>query len=298
MRALTMAAAFVVLCAAPHAVVRQAPAVAAGDLAVDVRSRAVKPGEILAITVRAAAPLSAIAVTLGDRPVPVWRDSPTTWRGLAGLDVEQAPGPVALKAGGTPAGGPALARTVTLQVDPASFVERTLTVPPRYVDPPASARPRIEREAKRLHAIYEIVSDDRTPGPFAAPVPQRRSSPFGARSIFNGVPRERHGGLDFASPAGTVIRAPSAGKVVLVGPLYFTGNTVVLDHGRGLYSVLAHMQRTMVREGQVVLQGARLGTVGMTGRATGPHLHWTVRLGGTRVDPAAVLDVLGVAAAP
>jgi murein DD-endopeptidase MepM/ murein hydrolase activator NlpD len=184
---------------------------------------------------------------------------------------------------------------VTLQVEPAAFVERTLTVAPRFVDPPASARPRIEREAKRLHAIYETVSADRTPGPFVAPVPQRRSSPFGARSIFNGVPRERHGGLDFASPAGTVIRAPAAGKVVLVAPLYFTGNTVVIDHGRGLYSVLAHLQRATVRQGQVVLQGARLGTVGMTGRATGPHLHWTVRLGGTRIDPAAVLDVLGPA---
>lgn len=267
-------------------------------LAIDVHSRAVKPGEILDITVRSAAPLTTLTVTLGDRPVPVWRVSPTTWRGLAGLDVEQAPGPIELKAGGTPAKAPPLARSVTLQVEPAAFPERTLTVAPRFVDPPASARPRIEREAKRLRAIYETVSADRTPGAFVAPVPQRRSSPFGARSIFNGVPRERHGGLDFASPAGTVIRAPAAGKVALVAPLYFTGNTVVLDHGRGLYSVLAHMQRTLVTPGQVVAQGARLGTVGMTGRATGPHLHWTVRLGGTRIDPAAVLDVLAPAARP
>jgi murein DD-endopeptidase MepM/ murein hydrolase activator NlpD len=77
-----------------------------------------------------------------------------------------------------------------------------------------------------------------------------------------------------------------------VAPLYFTGNTVVLDHGYGVYSVLAHMQRTMVAEGQVVARGARLGTVGATGRATAPHLHWSVRMGSTRVDPAAVLDVL------
>ena len=271
---------------------------AQGELTVDVHSRAVKPGEILEVTVRSAVPLTAVAVTLGDRPVPVWRDSPTTWRGLAGLDVEQAPGAIVLKAGGTQANAPPLARTVTLQVEPAAFAERTLTVAPRFVDPPASARPRIEREAKQLHAIYETVSTDRTPGVFAAPVPHRRSSPFGARSIFNGVPRERHGGLDFASPAGAVIRAPAAGKVVLVAPLYFTGNTVVIDHGRGLYSVLAHMQRTLVRPGQVVSQGARLGTVGMTGRATGPHLHWTVRLGSTRIDPAAVLDVLGPAPRP
>ena len=273
------------------------PAVPA-ELTVDVQSRAVKPGEVLAITVRSPVPLTAIAVTLGDRPVPVWRDSPTTWRGLAGLDVEQAPGPIVLKAGGTAANAPPVARTVTLQVEPAAFAERTLTVAPRFVDPPASARPRIEREAKQLHAIYETVSTDRAPGPFVAPVPHRRSSPFGARSIFNGVPRERHGGLDFASPSGAVIHAPAAGKVVLVAPLYFTGNTVVIDHGRGLYSVLAHMRRTLVRPGQVVAQGARLGTVGMTGRATGPHLHWTVRLGGTRIDPAAVLDVLAPAARP
>jgi len=265
----------------------------AEPLEVAVRSRSVKPGEILEITVRSTVPLAAIAVTLGDRPVPVWRDSPTTWRGLAGLDVEQAPGPIELKAGGTPDKAPPLTKTVTLQVEPAAFVERTLTVAPRFVDPPASALPRIEREAKQLRAIYDTVSTDRTPGPFVAPVPHRRSSPFGARSIFNGVPRERHGGLDFASPAGAEIRAPAAGRVVLVAPLYFTGNTVVIDHGRGLYSVLAHMQRTLVRPGQVVLQGARLGTVGMTGRATGPHLHWTVRLGGSRIDPAAVLDVLG-----
>jgi murein DD-endopeptidase MepM/ murein hydrolase activator NlpD len=271
---------------------------APGELTVDVHSRAVKPGEILAITVRSAAPLTAMAVTLGDRPVPVWRDSLTTWRGLAGLDVEQAPGPIALKAGGTMANAPPVARTLTLEVEPAAFVERTLTVPPRFVDPPASARPRIAREAKRLHAIYDTVSADRTPGPFVAPVPHRRSSPFGARSIFNGVPRDRHGGLDFASPAGAVIRAPAAGTVVLVAALYYTGNTVVIDHGRGLYSVLAHLQRTTVREGQAVLQGARLGTVGMTGRATGPHLHWSVRMGGTRVDPAAVLDVLGPAPRP
>ena len=123
-------------------------------------------------------------------------------------------------------------------------------------------------------------------------MPHPRSSPFGSRSVFNGQPRDRHAGLDFASPAGAVIRAPAAGRVALVAPLYFTGNTVVLDHGYGVHSILAHMQRTSVRAGQVVARGARLGTVGATGRATAPHLHWSVRVGATRVDPASVLDVL------
>ena len=192
----------------------------------------------------------------------------------------------------TPKQGPPLSRTVTLDVQPAAFAERHLSVPPRFVDPPESERPRIEREAVRLRAIYDTVSTARPPGLFVPPVPHPQSSPFGSRSVFNGQPRDRHAGLDFASPAGAVIRAPAAGRVALVAPLYFTGNTVVLDHGYGVHSILAHMQRTSVREGQVVARGARLGTVGATGRATAPHLHWSVRLGATRVDPASVLDVL------
>ncbi len=211
---------------------------------------------------------------------------------LAGLDADQAPGPLVLTVLGSRASGRPLSTVVTLAVEPATFAERRLTVPPKFVDPPESERPRIERERERLQAIYGTTSD-RLPGVFVAPVRHRRSSPFGSRSIFNGVPRERHGGLDFASPAGSMIHAPAAGIVVLVGPLYWTGNTVVLDHGQGLYSILAHMTRTLVREGQVVARGARLGTVGATGRVTGPHLHWSVRLGGTRVDPASVLELLG-----
>ena len=188
--------------------------------------------------------VTAITATLGDRAIPVWRVSPRAWRGLAGLDVEQAPGPVPLTVTATPKQGPPLSRTVTLDVQPAAFAERHLSVPPRFVDPPESERPRIEREAVRLRAIYDTVSTAHPPGLFVPPVPHPRTSPFGSRSVFNGQARDRHAGLDFASPAGAVIRAPAAGRVALVAPLYFTGNTVVLDHGYGVHSILAHMQRT------------------------------------------------------
>jgi murein DD-endopeptidase MepM/ murein hydrolase activator NlpD len=278
----------------PGAPAAQTPAPAAPELTVEVRSRAVRPGEVLAIDVQAPEGVTAVTATLGDRAIPVWRLSPRAWRGLTGLDVEQAPGPLALTVTATARAkkGSPLSRTVTLDVQPAAFAERHLTVPPRFVEPPASEQPRIEREAVRLRAIYDTVSTARPPGPFGAPVPHRQSSPFGSRSVFNGQARDRHAGLDFASPAGAVIRAPAAGRVVLVAPLYFTGNTVVLDHGYGVHSILAHLQRTSVRTGEVVARGARLGTVGATGRATAPHLHWSVRVGTTRVDPASVLDVL------
>jgi murein DD-endopeptidase MepM/ murein hydrolase activator NlpD len=264
----------------------------ADALVVDVRSRAVRPGELLDIRVQAKTPLTSVAITLGERPLHAWQLPSGGWRVLAGLDADHAAGPLVLTVLGTRASGGPVSKVLTLTVQPATFAERRLTVPPKFVDPPEAERPRIERERQRLQAIYAVTSD-LPPGVFVAPVRHRRSSPFGSRSIFNGVPRDRHGGLDFASPAGSMIRAPAAGRIVLVGDLYWTGNTVVLDHGQGLYSILAHLTRTLVREGETIARGARLGTVGATGRATGPHLHWSVRLGGTRVDPAAVLELLG-----
>ena len=265
---------------------------APAPLAVELRHRSLSPGEPIEITVRVPAAVTAVSARLGDRPVPIWPVSGRVWRGFAGLDADQEPGSLPLTVTATPERGAALTHALTIDVGPASFVERRLTVAPRYVDPPASERPRIAAERARLHALYERVTADLRPGDFAPPVPHRRSSPFGVRSIFNGVPRDRHAGLDFASPAGATIRAPADGRVVLVDDLYFTGRTVVIDHGQGLYSVFAHLQRTLVREGLEVARGARLGTVGATGRATGPHLHWSVRLGGARVDPAALLELL------
>jgi murein DD-endopeptidase MepM/ murein hydrolase activator NlpD len=95
--------------------------------------------------------------------------------------------------------------------------------------------------------------------------------------------------VDFSSPRGTPVRAPAAGIVVLASDLFFTGNTVVLDHGAGVVSVFAHLSSTTVQPGESVSEGAPLGLVGATGRATGPHLHWSVRLHGSRVDPLSVV---------
>jgi murein DD-endopeptidase MepM/ murein hydrolase activator NlpD len=129
-------------------------------------------------------------------------------------------------------------------------------------------------------------------------VPQPANSRFGTRSIFNGKPRNAHGGADFLSPAGTPIHAPNAGRVVIARDLYFSGNTVVIDHGLGLFSMLAHLSAIDVREGQMVGADQILGRVGATGRVTGPHLHWAVRANGARVDPLSLLALLGTAPAP
>jgi murein DD-endopeptidase MepM/ murein hydrolase activator NlpD len=124
-------------------------------------------------------------------------------------------------------------------------------------------------------------------------VPQPANSAFGTRSVFNGEPRSPHAGTDFLSPAGTRIKAPNAGRVMIARELFFSGNTVVIDHGLGLFSLLAHLSRIDVHEGDLVERGALVGLVGATGRVTGPHLHWAVRAGDARVSALSLLALAG-----
>jgi murein DD-endopeptidase MepM/ murein hydrolase activator NlpD len=118
------------------------------------------------------------------------------------------------------------------------------------------------------------------------PVNGPLSSKFGVRRFFNGEERNPHSGLDFAVPAGTPIKTPAAGKVILTGNYFFNGNTVFVDHGQGFISMFCHMSKIDVSAGQQLARGAVVGKVGATGRATGPHMHWNVSLNDARVDPA------------
>jgi murein DD-endopeptidase MepM/ murein hydrolase activator NlpD len=180
-----------------------------------------------------------------------------------------------------------------LVVRPRRFPTRTLTVDPAFVTPPPEAAERIERESKELNQVWASPAPDKLwQGAFLRPVPQPANSAFGSRSVFNGEPRSQHSGADFRSPAGTPIKAPNAGRVVIAGPRYFSGDTVVIDHGQGLFSLFAHLSVTNVKQGETVKKGAVIGEVGQTGRVTGPHLHWAVRLNGARVDPLSLLTVL------
>jgi hypothetical protein len=264
-------------------------------------ARALQPGEVVTLHVATVAPLRTVDAEAFGRRLPLWPDDQTgtRWTGLIGIDVETAPGPHAVAVRATTATGANLTATHPLEVTAKAFAERRLRVDPRFSDPPASARPRIAREAARLEAIFGAVSRTGAPDvPLAPLVPQPPSSPFGSRSFFNRQPRGRHNGVDFPSPSGTPIHAPGRGRVVLVDDLYFTGNTVVIDHGFGLYTLVAHLDRATAIEGREVARGDVLGVVGATGRATGPHLHWSVRLRGARVDPLALLSPSALPASP
>jgi murein DD-endopeptidase MepM/ murein hydrolase activator NlpD len=210
-----------------------------------------------------------------------------------GIDLDAAPGtyPISIDAGPSHS---AVHKSYSLVVAPKKFATRKLTVDENFVNPPASMQERISRESALLADLWQRSTPARLwNGPFVRPVPQEANSAFGTRSIFNGQPRSAHSGADFLSPAGTPIKAPNAGQVVLAEDLYYSGNTVIIDHGLGLYSLFAHLSAIDVRKGVAVATGDVVGKVGATGRVTGPHLHWMVRVGGARVDPLALLELLG-----
>ena len=167
-----------------------------------------------------------------------------------------------------------------------------LQLPKRMVSPqdPRDLA-RIERERQQLEELFAVRSQ-RLWSRFVRPVDAPVNSIFGKRRLLNGEPRSPHSGTDFRSPTGAPVQAVSAGRAVLVDDLFYTGLTVILDHGEGLFSVYAHFSAADIAEGALVESGQLIGRVGSSGRATGPHLHLSMRLLGERVDPMALLALL------
>lgn len=170
-------------------------------------------------------------------------------------------------------------------------VQRLKVANPRHVEPSTEDLERIERERRRIDAALGNFAADREPKfVMRAPVDGRRSSSFGLRRYFNDQPRNPHTGMDIAAPTGTVIRSPAPGVVTDTGDYFFNGNTVFVDHGRGVVTMYCHLSRIDVQLGDEVDTGTPLGLVGATGRVTGPHLHWGVAVNRALVDPALFLD--------
>jgi murein DD-endopeptidase MepM/ murein hydrolase activator NlpD len=179
------------------------------------------------------------------------------------------------------------ARRIEFTVGPKQYPTQSLTVPPAQVNLSKHDLERFERERARIDEVLSRWTD-RQPDDltFDAPVPGVRSSSYGSRREFNGEARNPHTGMDIAAPSGTAVLAPAAGVVVEVGDYFFNGNTVFVDHGRGFLSMYCHLSAVDVKPGEQIAAGTQIGAVGMTGRATGPHLHWGLVLNHAWVDPA------------
>ena len=212
--------------------------------------------------------------------------SPSGWTALVGIALSAEPGTARIRVQGE-SGERELAYTIA----PKRYTEQHLKVSPRTVDLSPEDLSRHERERAHQQGVIATFSAPPAGEPhMRPPTPGRRSSSFGLRRFFNGQPRNPHSGMDIAAPTGTPVVAPLAATVIDTGDYFFNGQTVWLDHGGGLLSMMCHLSRIDCKVGDRLAVGQRLGTVGATGRVTGPHLHWTISLNRASVDPALFID--------
>ncbi|HEX5278232.1 MAG TPA: peptidoglycan DD-metalloendopeptidase family protein [Fluviicoccus sp.] len=225
-------------------------------------------------------------VYLNDMQVPVFR-SELERVALVGIPLSQAPGELTLRVTGS-----AGEDTLSLTVNPKTYEEQHITLKSQeHVTPSAEQLARYDREAAEQAAVYRRFTP--TPGSwplFRLPGTGPFSSPFGLKRFFNGEPRNPHAGVDIAIAEGVPALAPADGTVAQTGDYFFNGRTVMIDHGNGVISMLCHLSRIEVKTGDKVRLGQTIGRVGKTGRATGPHLHWTVSINNARIDPLLLLD--------
>jgi murein DD-endopeptidase MepM/ murein hydrolase activator NlpD len=184
------------------------------------------------------------------------------------------------------------AETLGFSIADKAYTEQRLTIKnQRQVNPNQEDMVRIQDESAEMKQAFQSWDEELVPTfSMIPPVDGIRSSSFGHKRFFNGEPRAPHSGMDIAADEGTPIVAPASGRIVATGNYFFNGNTIILDHGHGLISLYCHMNTIDVEVGQYVIAGEQIGKVGQTGRVTGPHLHWSVNLNNTRIDPAFFLS--------
>lgn len=267
---------------------------------VDFEATALAPGGIIVARLTSATGVKRVSIGLGKETIHLGpAGSEFEPFGLVGLDLGLKPGPQNLSLTVIYADGKTESAGATIEIEPREFPLKKLTVPDKYVTPPRAVEDRIKREAELLNMIYGLE----TPrwlgeGPFALPHDGRMAPNFGERRVYNDVPRSSHAGVDIAAPAGAPVRAANSGRVVLSRDFYFSGRTVILDHGLGLLTVYCHFSELRVKRGDDVQKGQVIGLAGSTGRSTGPHLHWSARVRQSRVDPGALVGRLALSSDP
>lgn len=242
----------------------------------------VRPGDVFVLRPPAGAGVPATALFL-DKTYPALSvpGEPASLF-LLGSDLDTAPGPrevVVRREGGAE-------QRVPLLVVARAFPEERLSLPPAMVTPPKALEERIAREQALTAEIYRTSAAGKLwDRGFTPALAQQAAGNFGRRRILNGIAKSPHAGQDYTAPAGTPVKAVASGVVRLAGDLYYSGLTVLVDHGGGLVSQYLHLEKILVADGESVAAGQTVGRVGSTGRATGPHLHLGARLFEQRVDP-------------
>jgi murein DD-endopeptidase MepM/ murein hydrolase activator NlpD len=252
-------------------------------------------GSLLLVEVKNAKPLTEVKGTWNQRNVPFWQETGNSGRerGLLGVDLEQSPGTYELTLSGVTASGETISCTASLEVNKGRFATERLHVGKEFVEPDPEQIKRANEERQRLRDIFDHVTPDRLwNGKFRVPLDGvTTGGNFGKRRILNGQPGSPHSGVDFPAATGTPVHAAQRGRVVLAEELFFSGNTVVIDHGLGIYTFYGHLSEIDVKAGDSLESGQVLGKVGATGRVTGPHLHWGLTVERARVNPLQLIKL-------
>jgi murein DD-endopeptidase MepM/ murein hydrolase activator NlpD len=249
-----------------------------------------KPGDPVLITVSGLS--SAPTGTLAGKPLRFYAAS-GVWQAITGLGVEHPVGSTEVKVRGKalPEGTP-VELAGTLDVVEPGYPERQLQVAGKYVKPPQSVKARMAEDRAAFAAAFsQDFVEPLFEKNFEWPRQDRITAPFGDRRSFNGKLQSQHFGVDVDGDTGSPIYAANAGVVVMTRENYSAGNTVIVHHGTGLYTTYFHMSKILVSKGTRVKQGQKLGLVGKTGRVTGPHLHWGVKVDGLWVDALTLLKL-------
>lgn len=240
------------------------------------------PGDILTVTVKNAA--GPVEGTFNGKKL-YFNEAKSSMKAVLAIDLFSEPGPYKLHIA---AGGKNIVRTVT--ISPKKYPVQRLTLPEDMVVLSPENEARVERELKIMAALWPVDSLRRWNGGFIDPLPGREiGTPFGVRRFINKIPKNPHSGVDVSADEGEPVLAPNDGVVALVDEQFFSGRSIVIDHGQGIYTMFFHLSQIGVVHGQAVMKGDVIGNVGSTGRSSGPHLHWGVRIQGARVDPLALL---------
>jgi murein DD-endopeptidase MepM/ murein hydrolase activator NlpD len=262
----------------------------AEELLIVVRPTQVFQGGVAEIVI-SGAPLAELKGRRGAEEIPIFQTEPGSYAALVGIDMDEKPGKVEIALSGR-SPDEAWSRAAAITVRRKEFPREEISVPPAFDQLDAATLERIKKEQATLKALWKVRSPTRLwQEPFAAPVPVTVNSAFGFRRVVNGLARAPHEGVDLKAALGAPVAAANDGRVVLEDNFFFSGNSLVLDHGGGLYTMYFHLSEFRVPNGASVRKGDVIGLAGMTGRVTGPHLHWGARLNGARIDP---LDLLAL----
>jgi murein DD-endopeptidase MepM/ murein hydrolase activator NlpD len=262
-------------------------------------------GSLLLLEVRSRKPLDELTAEWNSKSVPFWQvgtaqpdsavKSSDKRRALLGVDLEKPPGTYPLLVHVQIADGASKSCTLQIRIRAGKFATERLQVSKEFVEPDAEQIKRANEERDRLREIFDQVTPQKLwTGDFRVPLDGvTTGGNFGKRRVLNGRPGSPHGGVDFPAVTGTPVHAAQNGRVALAQELFFSGNTVVVDHGLGIYTFYGHLSEIDVKVGDELQSGQVLGEVGATGRVTGPHLHWGLTIERARVNPLVLVKLLG-----